>query len=79
MGDGVSDLVRRGEASDQECEAAVLRLLDQGGGVFTWWPGGRHHSAVLRLRDRGVVRLEDVSESQETRYEVWRTHKGDPP
>lgn len=71
MGDGVSDLVARGEASDEECEAAVLAAIDQRG-VITWWPGGRHHSAICRLRDRGEVALEDCSTSQETVFEVRR-------
>lgn len=72
MGDGISDLVARGEASDEECEDAVFRLIDQGGGVITWWPGGKHHDAIVRLNRQGKVNLKDVSGSQETMYEVRR-------
>lgn len=69
MGGGISDLIARGEASDDECEAAVLYAI-RASGCITWWPGGRHHSAIVRLKNRGVVQLTDVSGSQETKFEV---------
>ena len=77
MGDGVSDMVARGEASDEECEAVVRENIRRGGGVITWWPGGRHHSAICRMRARGEVTLTDVSGTQETKYEVRFTAQGD--
>jgi hypothetical protein len=70
MGDGVSDLVARGEASEAECEAVVRDNIERGGGVITWWPGGRHHAAICRMKERGEVTLTNVSGSQETKFEV---------
>ena len=70
MGDGVSDLVARGEASDEECEEVIRDNLRRGGGTIVWWPGGRHHAAICRMIKRGELELRDVSGSQETKFEV---------
>ena len=70
MGDGVSDLVARGEASDKDCDEAVRKMINDRDGSVVWWPGGRHHSAVLRMRDRGEIKLENISEPQETKYRL---------
>lgn len=69
MGDGVSDLARRDE-DPEGAEERVRQAIRDGGGVITWWPGGHSHDAVLRLRSAGEVVLEDVSGTQETKYEV---------
>ena len=77
MGDGVSDLIARGEASDEECEAAVLQEIQKADGVITWWPGGRHHGAICRLRDKGLIRLVDASGFQEPKFLVYLKEPND--
>lgn len=72
MGDGISDLVSRGEASDEECDAAVMQMLEGNNGTFVWWPGGRHHNAVCRLNRQGKLRLVDISDTQETKFQVYK-------
>lgn len=58
-------------------EADILEAIDQRG-VITWWPGGKSHAAICRLRDRGEVVLEDCSTSQETVFEVRRAGAPNP-
>lgn len=73
VSDEILDAVAEVKAKHEKEENTILDMIDQGGGVIIWWPGGKHHDTIIRLEERGKINLKDVSGSQETKFEVRKT------